>query len=720
MKRALLLLAICSLFLSGCLSFEVEDENLVGAALKEVALEEGVIFKWDSATTPLPELLPADTPIRSGYRNIFFRVRGNSALTTTNGAIRMGNDNRLIIGATSTESTGPDTHIPGVLDLSEGTYRLIVDYKDATRGGNFYILRVFINNNNPGQLDSVLGPSSVLRQFTTVNDLRSGGEQNRFVIAFTPGTLFANSTEAGFNSLKNAFISFNCQMDSRITITGIRLEKQRPAGSGKRIVNPDLTKDYVLYSEFGAVGDGKADDFAAIVDAHATANRHNKKVRADAGAVYYIGGDAATARIETDTDWTGAEFIIDDSKVELNGRAWSDSWIFDIASVQRMIPVTNVRSINKNQAKLNLSLPSSAVIVAIDFNTKQYIRRGENQNSGSDQTDAFIVDKDGNVDKSSPILWDFKKFTSLTAYLIDETVLTVKGGKFTTIANRGFADANYMKRGIRVLRSNTVLDGIIHVVIGEGEQGAAYDGFFKAEACANVTVQNSTLAGHRGYRQSDGPTRGTYDIHPNRVINFSVINCDQSDSIHDGSHWGVFVSNYSKNIILDNVKFSRFDAHLGVHNAVILNSEFGHQNMNIIGSGLLRIENTKVSSDRFINFRPDYGSTWEGELIMRNCTFVPTRWSSPTLFVTDNDGQWNFGYPCFMPETITISGLTIDETNAPSDYAGINLISGTNTGARELYPYTLAKTINLSGYVSKKPYRIENEYYKREIRVNAR
>ena len=41
-------------------------------------------------------------------------------------------------------------------------------------------------------------------------------------------------------------------------------------------------KEFVTYEAFGAVGDGKTDDAAAIVSAHAYANEHNLPVRTKA------------------------------------------------------------------------------------------------------------------------------------------------------------------------------------------------------------------------------------------------------------------------------------------------------------------------------------------------------------------------------------------------------------------------------------------------------
>lgn len=75
---------------------------------------------------------------------------------------------------------------------------------------------------------------------------------------------------------------------------------------------------YVYYRDFGAKGDGKTDDFNAIVAAHAYANANNAPtnkcvVKADPDATYYIGDANKTkeAIVRTDTDWGDAKFIID-------------------------------------------------------------------------------------------------------------------------------------------------------------------------------------------------------------------------------------------------------------------------------------------------------------------------------------------------------------------------------------------------------------------------
>ena len=102
---------------------------------------------------------------------------------------------------------------------------------------------------------------------------------------------------------------------------------------------------------------------------------------------------------------------------------------------------------------------------------------------------------------------------------------------------------------------------------------------------------------------------GTYDIRVDRAANILVKDCMQLNDIIDDATWGIFASNFTKNVTFDRVSFSRFDAHMGTVNPVIINSEIGHMGIKLIGGGICLIENTKVTGSQFVNLREDYGST---------------------------------------------------------------------------------------------------------------
>ncbi|MBE6716686.1 MAG: hypothetical protein E7573_07175 [Ruminococcaceae bacterium] len=416
--------------------------------------------------------------------------------------------------------------------------------------------------------------------------------------------------------------------------------------------------DFVIYEDFGAVGDGKADDFEAIVKTHEYANENGLSVFANETATYYIGGANKTAIIKTDTDWSTARFIIDDTNVEKIG-----AWVFNIAPSESSYSITDkVSPLKIDATNIGTTLSAKSLVVLTDSNVKRYIRKGANQNSGSNQSDVILVDKSGNISPDTPLIWDFDAITGATVYPIDTETLTVKGGRFTTIANCAPSEYTYYARGIQVRRSNTVIDGIYHDVINEGKTGAPYSAFVSLSCCADVTVKNGTFTGHKKYSTigsaGTSVSMGTYDIGAATAVNASFINCKQTNDITDGDYWGIAGTNYCKNLMYDGCAFSRFDAHQGVLNATIKNSVLGHHGIKLIGMGTALIENTTVLSDSFVDLRSDYGSTWNGELIIRNCKFYPTGISN-NIVNAENSEDHNFGYTCYLPQRIEIDGFFV-------------------------------------------------------------
>jgi hypothetical protein len=492
-----------------------------------------------------------------------------------------------------------------------------------------------------------------------------------------------------------------------ITSDGNKTEA-RTNEKGELIVNvakKDILKfkanGVVRYRDFGAKGNDKADDIDAIAATHAFANQHKLPVKADGNATYYISGKNRTAIIQTDTDFGKATFVIADTGVQDR-----TAHIFLVSSSLQASRLDGISSLKRNQKKVDVSLPGTCIITVTNSNVKRYIRFGANQNNGSSQTDIFIVDKDGNVDMNAPIIWDFDQITDITALPIDQDTLTITGGRFTTIANNAESKYTYYSRGIAIKRSNVLVKGVEHRVTGEGDHGAPYGGFLHISDCSYVTVRNATLTGHKMYETIGAAgvkvSMGTYDISVNRALNVSFVNCRQTNDINDSRYWGIMGSNYSKNLLYDSCVFSRFDAHMGVANATIRNSTLGHQGINAIGSGIFTVENSTIRGRNLVNLRSDYGSTWQGELLIRNCTFVPAggRPVSASLIGGNYSGQHDFGYTCYMPERITIDGLRIDDSKHPEEYNGPAIFGNFNADMKddsyvEKFPYIRTKEVIL-------------------------
>ena len=437
-------------------------------------------------------------------------------------------------------------------------------------------------------------------------------------------------------------------------------------------------KNYVYYEDFGAVGDGVHDDWEAIRDAHNYANERRADgyaVKAKEGATYLIKDLTAPTFIMTDVDWTGAKFIIDDRGI-VKGDA-RDVRIFHIApenakralSEEEIDEIFPVRKITKGDfTRVNWKYGYSAMIMPMNKDTTHYIRYGGDADNGSLQRELFTIEADGTVAERTPAMFDFSNITGMLMIRTDDPAITIEGGEFTTIANDLPQTSNfYMSRGFGLKRSNTTIRGLKHYIKGElvwdwksqENRGVSYSGFIFAEDCQNVLLEDVTFTGHRYYRFA-----GTYDFQAYCVNDLTMKNCKQTNfylesgvpSMHASICWGVAGSSFCKNMIFDTCTLSRYDAHCGVYNGKLINSKV--QTVEIIGGGDILIENTTfvATHGMAIMLRSDYGSTWNGNLKIKNCRLEDDARSAGAV-VTATWANHFFGYDCHLPN-IEIDNLT--------------------------------------------------------------
>ncbi len=450
---------------------------------------------------------------------------------------------------------------------------------------------------------------------------------------------------------------------------------------------------YITYCGFGgAVGDGVADDFEAVKKTHDRANITGQTVVADPGKTFNLGQHADSIIIKTDTVWTDAFFIIDDSSVEPSTTV-SRTDVFKIMPDSLSYSMYDIKSLTAGQANVGLTFDSNVLLYLYDSDQYQYIRYGSNADSGAIQQEIILVDKDGNVDPSTPIMWDYETVSSVIVQPVDDEPISITGGHFTTVANQAPSQYTYYSRGIYINRSNVTVTGVTHVIEGEGDTGAPYGGFMSVYYCNNILFDSVTYMAHKRYWLEGSfytNAMGTYDIAANSANNVKWLDCSQSNSITDSNYWGVMGTNYCKNLILDGCRFSRFDAHKGTYNATIVNCEIGHQNISIIGSGTLILEDTVVYGNNLIVLRGDYGSTWQGNVIIRNVDWRNT--GTATVF----SASWHdhyFGYTCYLPEDIVIDGLTLSYGTKFYIFGSISTSSQTST----TNPYVMPQRITVSG-----------------------
>lgn len=450
---------------------------------------------------------------------------------------------------------------------------------------------------------------------------------------------------------------------------------------------------YLTYEQFGAVGDGVADDMPAIVRTHAEANRLGLPVRARDHALYRIANRSATAEIGTDTDWGDASIVIDDRDLDRH-----DTPVFHVKSLTVTEAPFAIDSLRYGQTHIDNPTGKELFVRVWNDEHIDYIRYGGNQDDGTARYDCLNIASDGTL--STPVSFDFDKITRIYAETVDTDTLTLSGGHFTTIANRCESRYNYHNRGITVDRSRVRIHGLTHAVMGELEHGAPYNGFLIIAGCVHVTVEDSVFCAHRTYYTmgSGGVTvpMGTYDITFSSAIDVTFRNCRQTTDITDRAYWGLIGSNNCREILVEDCTFSRFDAHMGVTDCTIRRTNLGWMGITAIGFGTFTLENVTSYGDWFVNLREDFGCSWRGKFVIRDCTWH-CRGKLHPLFRAVNPGVHDFGYECVLPD-VEIDGFTVagaEDAGALSVYCDPN--RGKPSGD---YPMRLPERVTVRGKIT--------------------
>ena len=459
----------------------------------------------------------------------------------------------------------------------------------------------------------------------------------------------------------------------------------------------------IKYSDYGAVGDGVTDDSEAIRRAHEAANCFKLPVEGQSGKTYYIGVLQSTIPIKTDTNWNGAKFIFDDRQIR-----WDDSKLRNV-QVFTVAPNTSAKSVTVPTALKNNGLKEGQTNIGMTFSEpcmlkiensgeRIYKRIGVNATSGAYKHEMILVDKNGNVDPSTPIQYDYSSITTIIAYSINEKTIRVGNATFTTIApNPREQDPNFennntsfFNRGLCVERSNTTIYDVEHIVEnemmtieidrnGDGvidkwgadkSYGVTYNGFYIFNNAYNVTMQDCIVEGHQAYsfwQDLDGvSTRnevGNYDITGSRCVNLNFIRVTQYENEETGEvitnrfmYHGIMGTSWCRNMVFDGCYLDRFDSHQGMYNATLKNSTFGFGIL-AIGGGKLHVENVKrISGGGFIHLRMDYNSYFDGDVEIINCEMS----SEIGSIVEGNWLEHHCGLPNHMTNSLVIDGLTVD------------------------------------------------------------
>lgn len=431
---------------------------------------------------------------------------------------------------------------------------------------------------------------------------------------------------------------------------------------------------------------------------------------------------------------------------------------------------------------------------------RDFIRHGSNQNSGNQRTDVFVVSKDGTISEDTPIVYEFENISKIEIFRTDDKTITIENGNFVNICCKTVQDTYYVtpngvrttyandwvgyQRTLGLFRCNTVVRNLTHSmknepVVGSIPNGSGYIkdslhnnygsrhesypyyGFLYIYNTYNFNAYDCQLTGHTTYYEDKPATAstgwqipnpvpmGTYDLiveYSSHVYLHNVVQVNSSSpttGLADGRYWGIMSSNGARNMFFYDCKINRFDAHRGFWNAELYNTEIGHS-FQVVGGGTLIADGvTKWTKGNFLMFRGDYGATFNGDIILKDCVYEAfdtyntvlgqadttkqtSRRADCVIFDPQYDGvnsgyikdnpktdekgdadftgaywMWYFGYDCYMPRNITIDNFTYKGTGklAVFDYLPDEIFTKTYTDDESVtettvkYPYIITETV---------------------------
>lgn len=513
------------------------------------------------------------------------------------------------------------------------------------------------------------------------------------------------STAEGYRTyVDDGNLIFACEFPDRFAAQVTNFFQKKIVSTNKSTVK--IAADYeervnlrdIYYSEFNAVGDGTTDDFMAIKAAHDYANLHGHTVHADGNKTYYFGKGSGsnTITIQTDTYWHGCTFIFDDYDI-LPSDGEFGAPIFSITPSKNSYTISGsnlpITSIYEGDTTFGNWVPGERVLVQISNSSRRhFIRYGANESNGSSQTEMLLINSDGTIDPSTPLQWNYEKVTSMTVYYADDREIIVSGGDVgqddsgiiidingtkdnvkralvKTIFNNAPSEYNYYHRNIQITRSNATLKNIEHVLIGdtEREHAAPYTGFTQVTKCTDVVVSGCIFQLQASFSTigaaGTSVGMGSYEIAASYANNVLWRDCKQSNFFEKNGavkYHGFMGTNYCKNLNFDNMFVCSFDAHCGTYNATIKNSTIEH--LNFIGEGTIKLENVTMYTDgsnAAMIFRSDYGSTWQGRVIVDGLTMKTSKEDVDLSLIKAEWTNHYFGYTTYLPEIVEMNNVQI-------------------------------------------------------------
>lgn len=540
-------------------------------------------------------------------------------LPQINGITLLGDKNSADLGLQPTLSVAPDTGIKLENNELSGLHATASTIGMVKPGAGLAI-----------GADGTLETDGVVFVFDNIADLRAATNLHATKLATTLGYYTPNDGGGNWFVIRDKEVS---DVDDGATT----------------IIVGDLTAEMILgdeisYDQFGAKGDGTTDDYEKMNATHNFANSHNITVIANPEKTYYVKDITAPIPVQTNVDWKGANFIIDDTGTP------SKHHLFDVTPTGGTMDFTGeVLSLIQGQDSCNLVGHGNLIVRFENANKKDFIRSGSNADNGVNRKEFVRVDNNGKI--LDYLYFQFDQVTSILAKKLDEAFITIGNGTFKNIVNT-IDSYNYYGRGIMVHRCNVIIEKINHTMEGEDDTSTSspYSGFICSNFCANLTIKDCNVVAHKQFYTADNTPKGSYDINTEGTVGLLVDNVIQNNDICNSNLWSVHGANYCRDCTFRNSTLSKIDAHKGVYNLYVDNCIVGNRGIGCCGAGKVVIRNTVVNSYRFFYLRDDFGSWFDGTVEIYDCQLncFEDR-NKSLLWAADNDGSHNYGYVCKLP-----------------------------------------------------------------------
>lgn len=461
-------------------------------------------------------------------------------------------------------------------------------------------------------------------------------------------------------------------------------------------------------------------------------NNYLVTVKANSSKTYYLGKMSQEIDVITNVDFNNATFVIDDY-IDNNFNGKNDvnieQAIFNVTNpmfVESKIKYINLIDQLDSSFKITPKTNDLSVLVSALKNNKYYIKNEyvRSQFDGNRYWGVTLVDKSVNYiqdfelkDNGSnvtevlvfdsetgklivPVDYNYNDLLEVNVYPISNRNITIENGLFVTKTNNEVYSRSirnkYTKRNILVnYTGNINISNISHEVLENSHKytgkyqsinGNLYDGFIELDNTVKVQLDNVKLTPKTyTYYVIDGKESSVINDTSDLTINKSVIvninnldyYCDNDDDsicykkyMLDNSKSSLLTSNYSKNISIDNSRINEIFVDKGITNLKVTNSTIGKGGIILTGKGIVDINNvTFDSSKNVINLNRNYGSSFDGDVLLNNVNYNITKVNDyvPSVIYSDNKENHDFGYISYFPN-VYANNINIDTTNSGYSY----------------------------------------------------